>query len=57
LQPEHLENADKFFSTADLVLVQLEIPMNVVEAVYENAKNTELNLGFMPLRLIKFLRK
>ena len=31
LQPEHLENPDKFFSTADLVLVQLEIPMNVVE--------------------------
>jgi ribokinase len=29
LKPEHLENADKFFSTADLVLVQLEIPMNV----------------------------
>ena len=44
LQPEHLENPDKFFSTADLVLVQLEIPMNVVKLFMKNAKNTELNL-------------
>lgn len=38
LKPAHLEDADKFFSTADLVLVQLEVPMDVVEAVYEKCK-------------------
>lgn len=45
LQPEHLENPDKFFSTVDLVLVQLEIPMNVVEAVYEKCKKYGTKLG------------
>ena len=35
LEPKHLENAERFFSTADLVLTQLEIPMNVVEKTYE----------------------
>lgn len=31
LKPEHVAEAEKFFSTADLILVQLEIPQNVVE--------------------------
>ena len=45
LQPEHLENPDKFYSAVDLVLVQLEIPMNVVETVYEKCKKYGTKLG------------
>ncbi|MBF1148985.1 MAG: ribokinase, partial [Cloacibacterium normanense] len=45
LEPKHLENAERFFSTADLVLTQLEIPMNVVEKTYEFAKKYNKKLG------------
>lgn len=45
LEPKHLESAERFFSTADLVLTQLEIPMNVVEKTYEFAKKYNKKLG------------
>ena len=45
LEPKHLESAERFFATADLVLTQLEIPMNVVEKTYEFAKKYNKKLG------------
>jgi ribokinase len=38
LPTQNVDMAEKFFSTADLVLTQLEIPMNVVENVYQKCK-------------------
>ena len=45
LEPKHLESAERFFSTADLVLTQLEISMSVVEKTYEFAKKYNKKLG------------
>ena len=45
LQPKHVELAEKFFSTTDLVLLQLEIPMDVVEYTVKLAKRHEKKIG------------
>ena len=45
LKPKHVAEAEKFFATADLVLVQLEIPMDVVEYSSWLAKNNGKKLG------------
>lgn len=45
LKPKHIEQADKIFETADLVLVQLEIKMDVVLKVYEHCKKYNKKLG------------
>ena len=39
LKISHIIAAEKFFTTADLVLIQLEIPMEVVEFTVDLAKN------------------
>ncbi len=45
LTPKDIDEADKFFHTADLVLVQLEIPMQVVEHTYKKAKENNKKFG------------
>lgn len=40
LNTKHVESADRYFQTADLILLQLEISMNVVEFTVSKAKNT-----------------
>lgn len=45
LPTQNVDMAEKFFSTADLVLTQLEIPMNVVENVYQKCKKYGKKLG------------
>lgn len=45
LEVKDIEIADKIFSTTNLVLVQLEIPMNVVQSVYEKCKKYGKKLG------------
>ncbi|MGA9211525.1 ribokinase [Kaistella sp.] len=45
LQPKHVEEAEKFFTTADLVLIQLEIPMDVVEYTSKLVKKNNKKLG------------
>ena len=45
LKHHHVAEADKFFQTADLVLIQLEIPMDVVEFTVELAKKNNVKVG------------
>lgn len=45
LEIQHIAAAEKIFSTADLVLIQLEIPMEVVEFTVELAKKNEKKIG------------
>ena len=45
LKPQHVAEAEKFFATADLVLIQLEIPMEVVEFTVELAKKYNAKVG------------
>lgn len=45
LQPKHVRLAEKYFSTADTVLVQLEIPMESVLETYQLAKKYGKRLG------------
>ncbi|MDQ0476994.1 MULTISPECIES: ribokinase [Chryseobacterium] len=45
LQPKHVEEAEKLFATADLVLIQLEIPMDVVEYTAQLVKKNDKKLG------------
>ena len=45
LEPQHVAEAEKFFTTADLVLIQLEIPMDVVEYTAELVKNNSKKMG------------
>ncbi|QOW10762.1 ribokinase [Kaistella flava (ex Peng et al. 2021)] len=45
LEPKHVAEAEKFFATADLVLIQLEIPMDVVEYTSELVKKYNKKLG------------
>ena len=45
LKPEHVGEAEKFFTTSDLVLIQLEIPMDVVEYTAELVKNNGKKMG------------
>ncbi len=45
LSAKHVYYAEKFFPTADMILVQLEIPMEAVLATYEMAKKYGKKLG------------
>ncbi|KFF13354.1 ribokinase [Chryseobacterium soli] len=45
LSIEHIEDADKYFHTADLVLVQLEVSMEVVEYTVRKAKKYGKKVG------------
>src|SRR5690606_11566370 len=45
LTPAHVSEAEKYFSTADLMLVQLEIPMETVEYTAELAKKNDTKIG------------
>lgn len=45
LKPQHVAEAEKFFSTSDLVLIQLEIPMDVVEYTSELVQNNGKKMG------------
>lgn len=45
LRPKHVDEAEKYFTTADLVLIQLEIPMDVVEHTVELAKSNGKKVG------------
>ncbi len=45
LDPQHVTEAEKFFATSDLVLIQLEIPMHVVEYTAELVKNNGKKMG------------
>ncbi len=45
LEPKHVAEAEKFFSTADLILIQLEIPMDVVEYTAQLVKNSGNKMG------------
>ena len=45
LKPKHIAEAEKFFSTTDLVLIQLEIPMDVVEYTSELVKKNGKKMG------------
>ena len=52
LKPQDIDEASKYFSTADLILVQLEIPMDVVEHTVRLAKkhNTKVGIYAAPAR-------
>lgn len=45
LTPKHVLEAEKYFSTVDLVLLQLEIPMQTVETVVQLAKRNNKKIG------------
>ena len=45
LTPKDIDDADKFFHTTDLVLVQLEIPMEVVEHTFKKARENSKKIG------------
>lgn len=45
LTTEHIESADKYFQTSDLVLVQLEVSLNVVEYTIKKAKKYGKKVG------------
>ncbi|KEY18638.1 ribokinase [Kaistella antarctica] len=45
LKPQHVAEAEKFFSTSDLVLIQLEIPMDVVEYTSDLVKKNGKKMG------------
>lgn len=45
LKPKDVAEAEKYFSTVDLVLIQLEIPMDVVEFTVELAKKNSKKVG------------
>lgn len=61
LKAKHIANAEKFFSTADMVLVQLETTMETIEKTYELAKKYKVKLGIyaapavrLPLGIIDY---
>ncbi len=45
LNPSHVAEAERYFSTADLLLVQLEIPMETVEFAVELARKNDTKVG------------
>lgn len=45
LSIEHVEAADKYFHTADVVLVQLEVPLKVIEYTVKKAKKYGKKVG------------
>lgn len=61
LKPSDVEAAEKKFESADLVLIQLEVPMEVVEATVKLAQKHNLKLGIyaapgqiLPLETLKY---
>ncbi len=45
LSPKDISNAEKYILTADLILTQLEIPMETVEYLFRKAKNLGKKIG------------
>ncbi|KMQ67875.1 sugar kinase [Chryseobacterium sp. FH2] len=45
LTKDHVEAADKYFHTADLILIQLEVPMDVIEHTVKKAKRLGKKIG------------
>lgn len=45
LNPSHVAEAERYFSTADLLLIQLEIPMETVEFSIELARKNNTKVG------------
>ena len=45
LNKEHIDEADRYFNTADLVLIQLEVSMDVVEYTVRKAKRYGKKVG------------
>lgn len=45
LSNEHIESADKYFRTTDLILLQLEVSMDVVEFTVDKAKKCGKKVG------------
>lgn len=45
LKPFQIDQAERFFEIADLVLVQLETPMAIIKKVFEKAKEYNVKLG------------
>lgn len=45
LSPKDISNAEKYILTADLILTQLEIPMETVEFLFRKAKNLGKKIG------------
>ena len=45
LNPSHVDAAERYFDTADLILIQLEIPMEVVEHTVALAKKHHKKVG------------
>ncbi|AYO58505.1 ribokinase [Chryseobacterium sp. 6424] len=45
LRPKHVAEAEKYFASADLVLIQLEIPMETVEFAVSLAKRYDVKVG------------
>lgn len=45
LQSKHVEEAEKFFAAADLILIQLEIPLAVIETTINLAKKYNKKVG------------
>lgn len=45
LNTQHVDSADRYFQTADLILVQLEVSMDVVEFTVEKAKKYGKKVG------------
>lgn len=45
LQRKHVDNCEKYLQTADMILLQLEIPMNIVEYTVELAKRYNIPVG------------
>lgn len=45
LKPNHVEAAEKLFQTADLLLLQLEVPLETVEKAVQIAKKHNLKVG------------
>jgi len=45
LSPKDISNAEKYILTADLILTQLEIPMETVEFLFRKAKNIGKKIG------------
>lgn len=45
IKPQNIDDAEKLFSTADLVLVQMEIPMEAIVRTFELAKKYKTKLG------------
>ncbi|RNA61645.1 ribokinase [Chryseobacterium nematophagum] len=45
LKPEHIDAAEKYFFTADLILLQLEVSMDVIDFAIKKAKKHNIKIG------------